>query len=141
MAAPHTLARGDGGGGTDSALGRREAADVDWYGVSAHGVVWPCVLSTTDRRSVEPPCRGGCGLVSRKAGRAEPRGACVRSYALNRGFAPITLRREGATGFDGFGEGTVACPGSQSPGKSTGTIHKPTLNWLWLRKLRLHAPA
>ena len=25
----------------------------------------------------------------------------------------------GATGFDGFGEGVVACPGSQSPGETT----------------------
>ena len=51
-------------------------------------------------------------------------------------FAPVRFAVSGATGFDGFGEDVVACPGCQSPGKSTGNIHKPTLNWLWPRRLR-----
>src|ERR1041384_8463474 len=37
-------------------------------------------------------------------------------------FAP-SIGMWGATGFDGFGEDIAACPGCQSPGKTTGNIH------------------
>lgn len=45
---------------------------------------------------------------------------------------------KGATGFDGSSDDHVACPGSQSPGKTTGAKQQlPTLTWLWLRKVIL----
>jgi len=87
---------------------------------------WSGAQQRSRRRAGSPRIRSRFAICSISAAAAD-----AALYRPSRGGG-IGLKRRaqvtnlhaarflGATGFDGFGEGTVACPGSQSPGKSTG---------------------
>jgi len=112
-----------GGRRAYSRIGGAHGVAVGAERSSAHDVVRGRLVSGADSRFAQSRCRGRCGAVSGQAGgRNRVEKASFRSLT----FTPLGFwGRQASTGLV---RGTVACPGSQSPGKSTGTIHKPILN-------------